>query len=122
MNIREGFEDHIAKQQKLEGVPKAVLAVQVFSMKENLDYTDDKLQTMGAEWRSASSQQLEKDAKWADYGKTICKWAKAQQIEKDITILSAFLNKEEDKVGGIIRQAINAIRNQATRSEDQENE
>ena len=61
--MRESFEEHIAKQQGLEGIPKAVLATQVFAMNENLDYIDEKLQTKWVEWRSASSQQIKKDAK-----------------------------------------------------------
>ena len=65
-NMREGFEDHIAKQQKLEGIPKKVLAVQLFAMKDNLDYIDEKLQTKWVEWRSACSQQIEKDAGLCD--------------------------------------------------------
>ena len=77
--MREGFEDHIAKQQKLEGVPKAVLAVQVFSMNENLDYIDEKLQTKWVEWRSACSQQIEKDADMGDQFTSILHTSKENQ-------------------------------------------
>jgi len=62
-SIREGFENHIAKQQKLETISKAVLAVQVFAMNANLEYIDKKLQTQWGEWEDACSQQIEKDAK-----------------------------------------------------------
>jgi len=61
-SIREEFENHIAKQLRLEAVPKDVLAVQVFAMNANLEYVDKKLQTKWGEWEAACSQQIEKDA------------------------------------------------------------
>ena len=101
--MREGFEDHIAKQQKLEGIPKAVLAVQLFAMNENLDYIDGKLQTKWVEWRSACSQQIKKDA-------GMCR-----------TRRKRYIHESKEKAMGA-EHCEYAIRNQATRSEDQENE
>jgi len=60
-SIREGFENHIAKQLRLEDVHKDVLAVQVFAMNKKLEYADKKLQKKWGEWNAACSQQIEKD-------------------------------------------------------------
>lgn len=60
--IREGFENHIAKQQNLQDIPKAVLCVQVFAMNDNMEYVDKKLQTKWVEWEAASAHQIDRDA------------------------------------------------------------
>ena len=65
-SIREGFEVYIAKQLKLDAVPKDVLAVQVFALNVKLEYVDKKLQTKWGEWKAACSQQIETDAKIAE--------------------------------------------------------
>ena len=64
MSTQEDFENHIAKQLRLEAVPKDVLAVQVFAMNESLEYVDKKLQLKWGEWEAACKLAAQEQREW----------------------------------------------------------